>query len=254
MNRASTAARTMLQEFLPSSFLGVPSTTYEDPYVWGYLAEVIMIWLDASYPAKVKFSADEKARIARGAIAGTAGMTVSRYLATKHTLSDEEINKGMRDAHKMIAVMSGQLGPQDDPELAPYFEAASRMGFTGAAGAAGLLKRDQLGRRTKAADQCLVEAQQLVEITEVLIDTEAAKRLRKAAELGNAKAQREIAECYASGKGVLKDLVQAYKWFLVAAAHGENSWFSLLRVQGRVMTPDQITEAKRLAREWKPTE
>jgi hypothetical protein len=152
MYKATTAARTMLQEFLSfeTRFLSVPRATYEDPYVWGYLAEIIMIWLDMAYPAKVEFSVDEKARIARNTVTLTAGMDMKRYLAIRHTLAGEETKKGMNDAHKMIAVMSGRLGPNDDPKLAPYFEAASKMGMAGAAGAAGLLKRDQLGRRMEA--------------------------------------------------------------------------------------------------------
>jgi hypothetical protein len=152
INRAIGAAEKMLQEFLLSEahFRTLPSLIYEDPYVWGYLAAVTMHWLDLVYAESVqnKFSADEKARVARGAVVAVSGMGVKRYLAIKHTLTGGETLEGMRQAQKMIAVMCGQLGAGDDPEIAEAFSVALRlMPNESAAGvAAGILKRDHLGR------------------------------------------------------------------------------------------------------------
>jgi TPR repeat protein len=45
-------------------------------------------------------------------------------------------------------------------------------------------------------------------------------RLRKAAEQGDANAENDLGLLYASGRGVSQDLLQAFKWFQMAAGHG----------------------------------
>jgi len=59
------------------------------------------------------------------------------------------------------------------------------------------------------------------------------------------------------GHGVPQDFVQAYKWFNIAAStetdKEERDQFGRNRdLVSRKMTPNQIAEAQRLAREWKP--
>jgi len=57
---------------------------------------------------------------------------------------------------------------------------------------------------------------------------------------------------YHNGFGVMQDYVQAHMWYSLTAARGEkgaSKWRDLLAEQ---MTPAQIAEAQRLAREWKP--
>ncbi|MDR2869833.1 MAG: DUF1266 domain-containing protein [Deferribacteraceae bacterium] len=51
--------------------------------------------------------------------------------------------------------------------------------------------------------------------------TEAAKWYRKAAELGNAKAQCDLGYCYDTGKGVPQDLVEAVEWYRKSAEQGD---------------------------------
>jgi hypothetical protein len=110
-----------------------------------------MHWLDLVYAELVQngFSVDEKARVARGAVVAVSGMGVKRYLAIRHTLTGVETLEGMRQVEKMIAVMCGQLGAGDDPEVADAFRGALKlMPDESAAGvAAGILKRHHLGRR-----------------------------------------------------------------------------------------------------------
>jgi len=85
---------------------------------------------------------------------------------------------------------------------------------------------------------------------------EAAKWLRKAAEQGNANAQYYLGMAYSNGKGVTQDYVQAYMWCDLSAAvlTGElRETASKLRdAIAKKMTTQQIAEAQRLAREWKP--
>lgn len=75
--------------------------------------------------------------------------------------------------------------------------------------------------------------------------------LRKAADQGNVFAQNNLGIMYAAGTGVAKDLVQAEKWFLLAAAQGNADALDNIERAARQMTPAQIAEAQKLAREWR---
>ena len=79
---------------------------------------------------------------------------------------------------------------------------------------------------------------------------EAAKWYRKAAEQGFAKAQLFLGFMYAEGQGVPQDYVPAHMWFNLAALQG---YVDATKYRGWVankMTPEQIAEAQKLAREW----
>jgi len=85
----------------------------------------------------------------------------------------------------------------------------------------------------------------------------AASWYRRAAEQGNALAQIRLGRLHAEGLGLARDDVQAFKWFSVAAIRGADSYARINAAKGRdaaamKMTPAQITEEERLAREWKP--
>jgi TPR repeat protein len=79
---------------------------------------------------------------------------------------------------------------------------------------------------------------------------EAAEWYRKAAEQGHVDAQTSLGFMYANGFGVPSDFVQAYIWSSVAAASGGNMAQENMRLFANYMTPDQITEAQRMAQEW----
>jgi uncharacterized protein len=80
---------------------------------------------------------------------------------------------------------------------------------------------------------------------------EAAKWWRRAANQGITVAQSNLGYMYAHGQGVPQDYVQAYLWFSVAAARGDADAADDRDGIAHQMTPDQIAEAQRLAREWK---
>ena len=82
----------------------------------------------------------------------------------------------------------------------------------------------------------------------------AARWWRSAAEQGHADGQYSLGFMYANGRGVPQDYVQGHMWFNLAAsrvpgadqpaaASGRNEVAAL-------MTPEQVAEAQRLAREW----
>ncbi len=76
------------------------------------------------------------------------------------------------------------------------------------------------------------------------------KWYRKAAAQGVAEAQYNLGVMYGKGQGVPQDSVQAYMWYDLAASRyppGEDRDAVAER-----MTPAQISEAQKLAREWRP--
>ena len=81
---------------------------------------------------------------------------------------------------------------------------------------------------------------------------QALRWFRLAADQGEAVAQTKIAIMYDEGQGVSQDMVQAHKWYILAAANGDKPAAQLRDAIANQMTPAQIAEAQKLAREWKP--
>jgi TPR repeat protein len=112
--------------------------------------------------------------------------------------------------------------------------------------------------------------------------TTALQLLRPLAESGNSDAQINLANMYFDGKGVPQDHAESVKWYLLAAERGSvdarialgflyeygdsvpqdyveaHKWFDLAGAPlyrdavAAKMTPEQIGEAQRLMKEWKP--
>jgi uncharacterized protein len=84
----------------------------------------------------------------------------------------------------------------------------------------------------------------------------AASWFRRAAEAGDVWAQLHLAVAYAKGRGVALDYTQAFMWFNIAATRTtsdrQKHVSDACDEVARRMTHQQITEAQRLAREWKP--
>jgi TPR repeat protein len=76
--------------------------------------------------------------------------------------------------------------------------------------------------------------------------------LSQAAEQGNVLAFAKLGWMYEQGRGVLQDFVQAHKWYNLAAVQGEPRAAEARDALTKQMTPAQIAEAQKLAREWKP--
>ena len=81
-------------------------------------------------------------------------------------------------------------------------------------------------------------------------DAEAVKWWRKAAEQGIADAQHNVGSMYNNGQGVPRDYVFALMWWNIAVASGHEDAQRDREIVAKQMTPDQIAEAQRLAREW----
>jgi uncharacterized protein len=124
---------------------------------------------------------------------------------------------------------------QDDVEAAQWFRKAAEQGLPAA--------QYQLGN-------CYFEG------TGVAIDiVEGLKWIRAGAEQGNPQAEYKLGLCYENGQGVPKDLVEAYKWLNLAAPQGDadsgDMKVSLAKVEA-LLTKEQVAEAQRLAREFRP--
>ena len=72
----------------------------------------------------------------------------------------------------------------------------------------------------------------------------------KAAAQGDAEAQFYLGMQYANGTGVLQDRVEAHKWFNLAGAHGEEKGRYGREMVEKLMTPEELTEARRRASDW----
>jgi uncharacterized protein len=84
-------------------------------------------------------------------------------------------------------------------------------------------------------------------------DNEAAVNwYRKAAEQGLAEAQYNLGVMYANGEGVPQDYTAAQMWFNLAAGSRNRNAVKARDIVAAQLTPAQIAEAQKLAREWKP--
>jgi uncharacterized protein len=81
---------------------------------------------------------------------------------------------------------------------------------------------------------------------------EAVKWTRRAADQDMPIAQYNLGRMYADGRGVPKDYLLAHMWFNLAAARGLRIAVQARDITEEMMTPAQISEAQKLAREWEP--
>ena len=132
-----------------------------------------------------------------------------------------------------LAYVTGKGVPRDDAEAVKWYHLAAEQG-------------DATGRHTLDAMYDLGQG------APENYQAERSKTIRRAADQGNAKAQYSLGLAYTLGRGVPKDDVLAYMWFSLAAAQGDNDAADMRDEDALGMKPDQIAEAQRLAREWKP--
>jgi TPR repeat protein len=75
----------------------------------------------------------------------------------------------------------------------------------------------------------------------------------EAAEQQLPEAQYNLGVMYKEGFGVARDLVQAHMWFNLSASQGHREAYRARILVSRMMTPEQISAAQKLAREWRET-
>ena len=82
------------------------------------------------------------------------------------------------------------------------------------------------------------------------IDYDALTQFETAARKGQIEALYNLGLAYSTGQGVGVDFVAAHKWFNLAAMKGVDEARSWRAQISREMSPVQIAEAQRQAREW----
>ena len=129
---------------------------------------------------------------------------------------------------------TGEGVPQDDAEAARWYRLAADQGDAVAQQSLGCVYREGKGVPQD--------------------DAESVRWFRLAAEQGRADAQHDLACSYRDGNGVPQDYVQAHMWYSLSASQSsEAEWGNRAKnrdLTAQRMTPDQLAEAQRLAREW----
>ena len=70
-----------------------------------------------------------------------------------------------------------------------------------------------------------------------------------ASEQGDAQAQSHFGNMYLNGQGVLQDYIRAHMWLNVSGANGNEDGRKGRESIKKQMTPAQVAEAQKLARE-----
>ncbi len=83
---------------------------------------------------------------------------------------------------------------------------------------------------------------------------EAAKWYRRAAEQGERLAQYNLGIMYKEGKGVPRDIIQAYVWLSLSAMKGYPDAQKDRDLIAGQMTAAQKVRARNLIRDWEPKE
>jgi hypothetical protein len=163
---------------------------------------------------------------------------------------------------------NGQAVEQDFSMAARLYLLAAQQGYAKAQVLLGQLYFEGIGvaeNDVEAANWFRAAAEQHVAAAESILafmyrngrgvkqsDTEAAKWFRRAADQGDANAQWRLGDLYRLGQGVPQDYVLAHMWFNLSASRGDTTALVLRDLVAKLMTKEQIAEAQRLARDWKP--
>ena len=247
--------------------------------VGNYFAVVLWLLLaSSSWCQSAKFletkalaeKGDAKAQVRLGGFyeTGDAGATKDMVEAAKWYRKCAE--QGFPPAQFLLSgcYSKGYGVQKDDAESMKWLSKAAQQGYAGAQRELGgcYVRGDGMPKDLaeavrwfrKAAEQGDAEAQFLLGSCYQSGDgvpkdvTESAGWFRKSAEQGHPLAECRLSARYLIGEGVPQDYVLAYKWANLAAAQGAAYGVEVKKLAVKYMTRDQIAEAQRLAREFKP--
>jgi TPR repeat protein len=172
--------------------------------------------------------------------------------------------------HLGVSYANGLRVPKDDVEATRWFRMAAEQGNMFAQNALGAHYAAGIGVSeddAEAVQWWLLAAEQGLALAEFNLGlkydsgegvpqdhAEAARWFRLAAEQGHLGAQEFLGAKYWIGMGVVQDYVQSHMWLHLAASRltGEDREKAVEAGDSvaLLMTPAQIAEAQRLAREW----
>jgi TPR repeat protein len=169
------------------------------------------------------------------------------------------VNDGDASAQFNLGLMytTGQGVQQDNAAAVLWFRKAAEQGYALAQSNPWrrTIPRQQCGfgrLQTKATPSPSFYSGTNTQTAKAYRRTEAMTWFRKAAEQGHRVARLYLGVMYGEGRGVPQDFVRAHMWFDLSAAQGEQKAVKARDILGRSMTPAQIAEAQKLARDWKP--
>ncbi len=147
---------------------------------------------------------------------------------------------GSAEAQTMVGVMfrTGLLGMPDFDEAAAWFEAAADQDYPDALFNLGLMYFEQ------------ETAPFGIEVTEHSLRMAAFEQFSRAGARGHVQAQLYLGHMHAEGVGVVRDRIEAYKWYQVAAWQRSSLAVAARNRLAGDMTADQLDEAKRRARSF----
>jgi TPR repeat protein len=139
--------------------------------------------------------------------------------------------QGNAAAQALVGMMYNEgLGiAQDYKEAERWYRLAAQQGYADAQYNLGVMYKDGQG---VAQDY-----------------KEAVRWWRMAAKQGNANAQYNLGVMYLRGQGVLQDYLRAHMWSNISAVNGDKDSVENRNVAASKMTPQQIDQAQRMARE-----
>jgi len=142
--------------------------------------------------------------------------------------------QGIVYAQSILGLMylKGEGVPQDFKEAVKWIRSAAEWGFAYAQFDLGAIYE-----RGKGVPQDYKEA---------------VKWYRLSAEQGIVYAQVNLGSMYANGHGVPKDSVLAHMWWNLAGSNGNERASKNRKLVEKEMSPQQITQAQEMARNWKP--
>ena len=165
----------------------------------------------------------------------TAKNTRAEDEATANALRKSAEEGDASAQYRLGLLYQGGVGvPQNYRKAKGWFEQAAKQGHVGAQADLGTLYLQGAG--TPQSAQMAVFW------------------LSQAAEQGDVLSFPKLGWMYAEGRGVRRDSIQAHMWYNLSAAQGEQRAAEARDALATQMTPAQIAEAQRLAREWKPKE
>jgi uncharacterized protein len=128
----------------------------------------------------------------------------------------------------------GMVVPQNYREAVRWYRLSAMQGYPG-----GQYKLCEMSERGQGLPQDYQEALRWCGL---------------AADQGHGPAMFKLGRLYDTGHGVPRDVLRAHMWYNLASAYGYEEgkkWRDRLAADDAfVMTPDQIAEAQKLAREW----
>jgi TPR repeat protein len=151
--------------------------------------------------------------------------------ATAFTKFRSAAQLGNAAAQALVGMMYDEgIGvAQDYKEAVRWYQLAAQQGYADAQYNLGIMYKDGQG------------------ITQDY--KEAVRWYKLAAQQGHAKAQQNLGVMYLKGQGVLQDHSRAHMWFNIAAIAGDKDSVANRDIAASKMTPQQIEQAQRMARE-----